>query len=228
MSVDKNWGYNHDFTFHPILGSAPTMTPTDFIFSSPLITFSSLLAGYMILGGGIKYIDDAFDEKTFNKQMAILVAPLVAIFWVFMMYVSPASATILGAIFLAVALRAKVDNIGFHVGALAIVAGLFFLYLFHLIDFLWIPLIVLTIGGILDEVGNDYVDAHPKIHRGIYLFFEFRFVMKLVLLLLAIAGVYGFEYFLAFLGFDIAYASVGLYSDKLKRELKLNYKKVTI
>lgn len=121
------------------------MTPTDFIFSAPALTYGFLLAGYMVLGGGIKYIDDAFDEKTYNKQLAILIAPLIAIFWVFMMYVSAASATILGAIFLAVVLRAKVDNIGFHVGALAIVAGLFFLYLFNLIEFLWIPLIILTI-----------------------------------------------------------------------------------
>ncbi|QQR92505.1 MAG: hypothetical protein IPJ89_05155 [Candidatus Iainarchaeum archaeon] len=182
----------------------------------------------MVLGGGIKYIDDAFDEKTYNKQLAILVAPLIAIFWVFMMYVSGASATILGAIFLAVVLRYKVDNIGFHVGALAIVAGLFFLYLFNLIKFLWIPLIVLTIGGILDEVGNDYVDSHRRLHPAIRFFFEYRFVMKLFVLALAILGVYGFEYVLAFLGFDIAYATVGLYSDRLKRELKLNYKKVTI
>ena len=204
------------------------MTPTDFIFSAPAFTYGFLLAGYMVLGGGIKYIDDAFDEKTYNKQLAILVAPLIAIFWVFMMYVSAASATILGAIFLAVVLRAKVDNIGFHVGALAIVAGLFFLYLFNLIEFLWIPLIVLTIAGVLDEVGNDYVDAHPRVHKGLHFFFEYRFVMKVVVLLLAIAGVYGYEYVLAFLGFDIAYATVGMYSEKLKRELKLNYKKVTI
>lgn len=196
------------------------MTPEEIIFSSATIYFPFFIASYMVLGGGIKYIDDAFDEKTYSKMKAILLAPVVAIFWVFLMYLSPASATILGAIFLAVLFRNKVDNIGFHVGAIAIFCGLAALYLFKIIHFDWGPLVFLTIAGVLDEVGNDYVDAHPHINKWIYLFFEYRFVMKVAVLLLVAWGIYGFEYFLAFIGFDLAYATIGAYSAKLKKHHK--------
>ncbi len=193
-------------------------TPPEIIFSNPAITYPFFLIGYMILGGGIKYIDDAFDEKTFSKVKAITLAPVVAIAWIFLMYMSVASATILGAIFLAVLFRNKVDNIGFHVGALAIVSGLAALYFLKVVNFDWGPLVFLTISGVLDEVGNDYVDKHPEVIKPVYFFFEYRFVMKLAVLLLVLWGYFGFEYFIAFLGFDIAYASVGIYSLKLKKQ----------
>lgn len=204
------------------------MTPEQYILSSPLIYFPFFIAGYMILGGGIKYIDDAFDEKTFAKSTAILLSPVIAVFWVSMMYLTDASATILGAIFLAVLFRNKVDNIGFHVGALAIISGLGILYFFKFIDFLWGPLVFLTITGMLDEIGNDYVDAHPKVGKYVTLFFTYRFVMKLAVLALVVMGYFGVEYLLAFLGFDIAYASVGAYSLSLKRHHKFNISNVKI
>lgn len=204
------------------------MTPEQYVLSSPLISFPFFLAGYMILGGGIKYIDDAFDEKTFAKSTAILLSPVIAIFWVFMMYITHASATILGAIFLAVLFRNKVDNIGFHVGALAIVSGLGILYFFKVVDFLWGPLVFLTVAGMLDEIGNDYVDAHPKVGKWITLFFTYRFVMKLAVLVCVLMGFFGLEYLIAFLGFDIAYASVGAYSLRLKRHHRFNISNIKI
>ncbi len=197
-------------------------TPPEFIFSDPMITYPFFLIGYMVLGGGIKYIDDAFDEKTFSKSRAILLSPVIAVFWVLMMYVSVTSATILGAIFLAVLFRNKVDNIGFHVGALAIVTGLIILYLVKVVDFYWGPLVFLTIAGVLDEVGNDYVDRHPEVIKPVYFFFEYRFIMKLAVLLLVLLGYFGFEYFIAFLGFDIAYATVGQYSLRLKKHFHIS------
>ena len=198
------------------------MTPEEVILSSATVYFPFFIASYMVLGGGLKYIDDAFDEKTYSKMKAILLSPVIAIFWVFLMYLSPASATILGAIFLAVLFRNKVDNIGFHVGAIAIFCGLTALYLFKIIDFDWGPLVFLTIAGVFDEIGNDYVDAHPTINRMVFLFFEYRFVMKLAVLFLVVAGIYGLEYLLAFIGFDLAYATVGAYSLNLKKHHKYN------
>lgn len=190
--------------------------------SSTPITYIFFLVSYMVLGGGIKYIDDAFDEKTFSKNKAILLSPVIAILWVFAMFLSPASATILGAVFLAVLFRNKVDNIGFHVGAIAVVSGLAILYFLRVVDFLWAPLVFLVLSGMFDEIGNDYVDAHPEVINIVRLFFEYRFVMKIAVFLLAVLGTYGFEYVIAFIGFDIAYASVGKYSMKLKREQKFS------
>lgn len=204
------------------------MTPQEIIFSSPAVSFPFLIFSFMVLGAGIKYIDDAFDEKTYSKMKALLLSPVIAIFWVFVMYLSAPAATILGAIFLAVLLRNKVDNIGFHVGAIAIIFVIALLYFFKIVNFDWPVLIFLTVAGILDEIANDWVDTHPKVHPAVYTFFEWRFIMKIAVFICVLLNFFRIEYFLAFLGFDIAYASVALYSAKLKKELKVNYQNIQL
>ena len=56
------------------------------------------LLSYPVLGAGLKYIDDAFDEKIFSKKYALILAPLLAILWAYTMYIDSFSATILLAI----------------------------------------------------------------------------------------------------------------------------------
>ena len=47
------------------------------------------LLSYSILGGGIKYIDDAFDEKIFSKKIALTIAPLLGVLWAYTMIINP-------------------------------------------------------------------------------------------------------------------------------------------
>ena len=199
------------------------MTPQELVFSQPIITYVFFIVGYALVGGGIKYIDDAFDENTYNKRTAMLLSPVIAVLWVFLMVLSAPSATILGAIFLSVALRKKIDTIALQVGAVAVIAGVVLLYLYRVLDFRFGPLVFLTVAGILDEIGNDFVDRHVSVRGFIYYFFEYRFVLKIAVFALAYMGFYGWEYFFAFLGFDLAYAWVGHYSEKLKHERKFYY-----
>ena len=62
----------------------------------PLMQFT--LLAYPILGAGIKYVDSAFDERTFNKIHAIILAPFIGIFWALVMCTDDISATILMAV----------------------------------------------------------------------------------------------------------------------------------
>jgi hypothetical protein len=193
---------------------------TQVIFSNPIITWLFFIIAYAILGGGIKYIDDAFDEKRFKLKYAILLAPILGILWAYSMMLSAASATILGAIVIAVFLKGKIDNIAHQIGIISIFVVLF---VFGFLNFLWIPLIILVIAGLLDELGNDYVDKNRDIRKPIRLFFEFRFVMKLAVLFLALVGVFELFYFFAFLAFDIAYAWVTIYSEELGKKKKFTH-----
>jgi hypothetical protein len=68
------------------------------------------LLSYSILGAGIKYIDSAFDEKIFNKKLAMILAPFLGGLWAYTMFINPFSATILLFILL-ILFKKKIDII---------------------------------------------------------------------------------------------------------------------
>ena len=95
------------------------------------------LISYSILGAGLKYIDDAFDEKTFNKYIAYMLVPVLSILGAFAMIIDPASATVLLAIIAGVLMKGKIDNYAFIIGfitvlAIVILVGIEFLSLIHI------------------------------------------------------------------------------------------------
>ncbi len=200
------------------------MDPLSLIFGSGLSTYAFFITVYAFLGGSIKYIDDAFDERVFSRRNALLLAPLVGIFWAFAMSISAPSATILGAVVLAVLLTGKIDTIAFQAGLVSIFGVLAISGFFN---FMWIPLAVIAFAGIVDEIGNDHADRNPKTHFLINNFFHYRFTMKLAVLAFAFLGTFGWVYIFAFLAFDIAYLLVTKYSDELRRLRKFYYEPKT-
>ncbi len=174
------------------------------------------LLSYSILGAGIKYIDDAFDEKTFSKLIAITITPLLSILGAYAMLIDPISATILLAILCGVFVKGKVDNYAFIAGLLLVMALVFLAG----IEFLVLPLILLASAAVLDEIGNDLIDKkkeeymntkNPLYHFAVY-FFGHRWVMKVTILFLAALGIIPFFFFVAMLLFDYAYILVNMYS----------------
>ena len=174
------------------------------------------LLSYSVLGAGIKYIDDAFDKKIFNKLIAIAIAPVLSILGAYTMIIDPVSATILLAVMLGVLLKGKIDNVAFALGFAVVIlivalAG---------IQFLILPLILLTAGAVLDEVGNDYIDSkkdelNPKnpIHMFVKYFLGQRWIMKTAILFLAIMNLVPIFFLLAMILFDYAYLTVNAYSN---------------
>ena len=167
-------------------------------------------ASYPILGAGLKYIDDAFDEKRFSKKFAYALAPLLGVLWAYTMIISPVSATILLAILLGVLLKGKIDNIAHLVGLVIIFAIVFVAG----IQLLIIPLIVLTLSALLDEVGNDYIEKKGFLNsikvwqRFTGYFFDQRWLTKVAILALAAIGTVPIYFFLAMVLFDGAYLMV--------------------
>ncbi len=203
----------------------------DYIFLNEFTQVIFYIFSFAIFGGGVKFIDDAFDEKTFSKNISLLLAPLLGIFWAYTMSLSAPAATILAAIVLGVLIKGKIDNIAHKIGVICILTIVFFSGYFN---FLIIPLIVITFFGVVDEVGNDWVDENNiyakflPTSKFVHLFFEYRFAMKLAVLFFAIIGDYSLIYFFAFLAFDVAYAFVKqvsagiLYNRRLFYDEKLN------
>jgi len=154
----------------------------------------------------LKYIDDAFDEDRFSKTTAKLLAPILVLLWISVSLFDPVSATVLFAILIAVLLSGKVDNRIFKLSALALIAGVVLTQYAH---FSWVPLAVLTVLGVTDEKGNDYVDLHET--GGLReFFFAHRCSMKLGALSLCIASFLPWLYLVAFLAFDTAYELIKL------------------
>ncbi len=186
-----------------------------------------IISSYALLGAGIKYIDQAYDLKTFSKKKANIAAILCGLMMSYLVITDPPSTAIFLAMITALLLTKKIDNAAFYLG-MAIVIALFLLYA-NLAEMNVLPFAVLTLSGIIDEAGNDWTDK--RINRrdfGIYanndplhymfieLFFEYRLAMKCAVLALAAAAVIPWAYFFAFMAFDLSYLSIDLYSASIK------------
>ena len=165
-----------------------------------------IILAFAIIGAGVKYIDDAFDEAKFSKKKAIAIAPIIALIWIAISLYDPISATILFSILLAVLLSGKIDNLIFGVCTFTVLSALF---LTQMSAILWIPLGFLTLMGLIDEKGNDYVDSHAT-SKLVALFFSYRFCMKIAMLSLCIFSLLPWLYLFAFLAFDASYEFVRL------------------
>ncbi len=177
---------------------------------TPYILYAcGIVAAFAIIGCGLKYIDDAFDEARFSKRRAMLMAPLLVVIWVCVSISDTGSATVLFAILFAVLLSGKVDNPVFKLSSIALLAMLFLALMSR---FSYVPLAVLTVLGIADEKGNDYADGN-RLGELAEFFFAHRCSMKVGTLGLCLASFLPWLYLLAFMVFDLAYEVVRIAKD---------------
>ena len=165
---------------------------------------------FAIIGAGLKYIDDAFDEERYSKRKAAVIAGAVVIFWVWLSLFDSISATILFAILLGVLITGKIDNWLLKVSAVCV---LLITFLAQILNLLWAPLVFLVLMGVADEEGNDYVDKNIA-NKIVSFFFTYRFCMKIGMLSLCLLSVLPWLYLLAFLAFDSAYALMGAWGER--------------
>lgn len=178
-----------------------------------------LILAYAILGGGIKYIDQAFDIGVFNNKIATILSVPLAILMGLLVVFDPISATIFLAVVLGVAVSKKIDNIAFQIAILTLIIVPI---LFHeIVRIEWFPFGFLVLAAIIDEYGNDWSDRYwmnRHLHKALNkktddsilkrlgeTLFSHRPVMKITILLLALANYFNLIYFIAFLAFDWTY-----------------------
>ena len=174
---------------------------------------------YFLLGGGIKYIDAAFDDKVFKKRNAIIIAPFLGILWSYTMLINEISASILLAVLIAVLIKGKIDNMAHLIGLITIIIfGIFIILFIDGNGFMLLPLIFLTSAGIIDEVGNDIIDynkSQKKVrfrYNFLIYFFGRRYLMKTAIIYIALVGLFPLYFVLAFIFFDESYIIMDLFS----------------
>ncbi len=183
-----------------------------------LLPYPLVLLAYSFIGSGLKYVDEAFDSDTFNKKISIVVAFLTAILFLILVLFDMFSATILLAIVAGVIIKGKIDNISFILGVVVIIMGILLChFLIHPIQILFIPFLFFTAAGVLDETGNDIVDASHKKHSVAHYFFSRRYLLKVAVLYTVLLGVIPWYYLIATILFDELYIIIGIISNsKLK------------
>jgi len=184
------------------------------------------LISFLLLGAGLKYIDDAFDEKVFNKKLAIVLAPFLGILWAYTMIIDQFSATILLAILLGVFAKGKIDNYAHLIG----LAVIMLLLIFAGVNLLFLPLIFIATAAFLDEMGNDIIDKNRNyfddsnfLHKITLYFFDQRWLTKITVLYVVLIGLFPLYFFLAILLFDGAYLTVRLYTKSRLQMKKAAY-----
>lgn len=176
-----------------------------------------LLASFAFIGAGIKYIDCVYDEGVFDKRVAIILGLVCGVLMGYIIGTDAIASSIFLAIIVGVAITRKIDTNPFFLGAILAFAVPLLLTNKIVID--WLPTVLLVLGGVIDEVGNDMADLGLISSKPLKTFFHYRISMELVMVALVLGGLFGPIYFLAFLLFDLGYHFVGGYANMLKRSM---------
>lgn len=188
---------------------------------------------YALSGFFMKFSDDALDMEN-NTRLGIIggLICVAAIGYLSVNFVD--AATIFLAILLGTLLAGKVDKMG-HLVTLAIFVGI--LFIFGIPEIGLAALIICTAAAWLDEVGNDRESL--KGVKILETFFQYRCVLKIAVLVLAVGGGLQMIYphfqipgvnlfqpvtFLYFILFDVAYEMAGLKFNRIYDGLKGLYR----
>jgi hypothetical protein len=167
-----------------------------------LVLFSAFL------GFAVKYIDEVFDEGHFSKTTAYLLAAIAIPLSAYLLITDFYYRQLLLAIILSVFLSRKVDN---RIFQLFIVVpfglGLAYHLLIAPLTLDWVIVGTAAIAGLLDELGNNWVEQHPC-NCFVSSFFQHRWAMKLLVLGFGWVNLLPISYVVAFLVFDGTYETV--------------------
>ena len=175
-----------------------------------------------LFGAGIKYIDDAFDKRIFDKKKAILIAPLVGLLGMLIVGANQFSATLSLSVAIGVYSKKKIDN-PVHLLSFSLIV-IAFLLVFMVMDgeIMILPLIMLIAASLVDEAGNDISDYDKKLkksklfrHRFFVYFFGKRCTLKVVLLYMVLINIFPMYILVAIILFDETYTIVEMYSDSI-------------
>lgn len=151
----------------------------------------------------MKLSDDEYDEKS-NKAIAILLGIVCGLFTAYACSIDLDAACIFIAILIGNILAFKVDGIH-HIATMAsFIIAFLFLGLQSFTYLSIITIIICMIGAIIDEIGNDNEKIYSK-SKFLEYSFDYRFALKVVILLLVLIGLLNIWSFIYFLCFEIAY-----------------------
>jgi hypothetical protein len=187
-----------------------------------------LPAIYFIIGAGVKYVDAAFDDNTFSKRYTILFSIFLGSLAGSLMIVDQPTFIIFLSLIIGVALTGKLDILPFRI--LAVIATLlpfgYYGSSLSLSGKQWQLIVLLSIGAIIDEIGNDLADA-KILKRSIRAFFLNRGYLKILIILIALLNYLPAKYTIAFLSFDLGYLLLTRLSARRQASQLFSYPHIT-
>lgn len=157
----------------------------------------------------MKYSDDLYDvnhELTFSTLLGIICAIASSLASIY----SSDAAYLFISILIGNLIVLKVDGLH-HI--ITLIVFLAILLIAGIPNLGLVILLICILGMISDEIGHELIPKKTD-DRFLNLFFEYRFVMKVVVLLLALCGVFDIWIFVCFILFEISYVGAGIVFEK--------------
>ena len=164
---------------------------------------------FFFSGFFMKYSDDFYDENH-DLKLATVFGIMCAIVSAVAAVSDVGAAYVFIAIPIGNLLALKIDGIH-HVITLIMFFVICLIYGFP--DLSLITLAICILAALTDEIGHETISKITE-NKFMNLFFEYRFVMKIVILLLAVYGAFDISVFICFILFEIAYVTAGIIFEK--------------
>jgi hypothetical protein len=182
-----------------------------------MLEWAIYFSAYFLAGLTLKLGDDLLDELD-RPQAAWIPLSLAGLLFGLLMTVSEWDFVLLTSIVVGVLVSGKVNRPQFIVGFMFIFGTLLLVGVPIVTDWLdWLTiLIILFLSAVLDEKGNDWADkdASPFAFK----LFEYRFVLKIVVIFLAIPWPLFLPTAIGLWIFDIGYETAGWIARQKSRE----------
>ena len=153
----------------------------------------------------MKYSDDLYDINH-NLTFSTVFGILCAIASVAAAVYNIDAAYIFISILIGNLIALKVDGIH-HI--ITLIVFLVVLLVVGIPDLRLVILLICILASLGDEIGHELIPNRTE-NRFLNLFFEYRFVMKIVVFLLAVCGVFDIWIFVCFILFELSYVGAGI------------------
>ena len=170
-----------------------------------------ILAILFILSGFfMKYSDDLFDVNH-DVTLSAVLGIICAIASVAASIYNTEAAYIFISILIGNLIVLKVDGVH-HI--ITLLVFLIILLIAGIPNLGLVILLICILGCMSDEIGHE-LTPNMTDNRFLNLFFEYRFVMKIVIFLLAVFGVFNIWIFVCFILFELSYVGAGIVFERL-------------
>lgn len=169
---------------------------------------------YAFLGGSIKFIDQAYDEKAFSVRAANIVAVMAGLIMGYLMANdSPFSTAFYAAMLISLVMARKIDNRAFALGTVLAVAALLAFYPSSDVQWSLWPIAAFLVAGFVDEVADGLVDRY-ELTGPLQMFLNYRPFSDIALFIMILAGTFSWIYLVPYFGFTASYLLVERYSGR--------------
>jgi ABC-type amino acid transport system permease subunit len=150
-----------------------------------MMEWVAYFSAYLLAGLTLKIGDDLLDELD-KPDLSWVPLALAGVLFGFIMTVSEYDLALITSIIIGVIASGKVNRLQFVVGFVLIFAVVLFIGIPPISSWLdWLTLVIMMfLAAVLDERGNEWTDK--KVSPRAYKFFEYRFTLKVSVILISL------------------------------------------